>query len=265
MIAYYENRPQEFRGWIGKKLSCCAHLHQHLELVFFLEGSSVAYADTERFELQPGDVFLSFPKQIHRYESTSHEKYMILVVDPEMIPEFADLFAKSQPTCAVLHGVADEVELRDIMRRLVDLNNPRDIYESAMRRGYLLTLFAKLLPKFEYVGLQSGTSQAFHTVVDYCTQNYTKDLSLSLLEQELHISKYYISHMFSEKLQIGFNDYINSLRVSYACRHLRSSKLSVTEIGSLVGFSTPRTFNRAFLRQMGMTPSDYRKKSRKEK
>ena len=265
MIAYYENKSEEFRGWIGKKLSCCAHLHQHLELVFFLEGTSVAYADAERFELVPGDVFLAFPKQIHRYESASHEKYMILIVDPEMLPEFAELFAKSQPTCAVLRGLGQDEELKGIVRRLVDMNRPADVYESAVRRGLLLTLFGKLLPKFEYVGLQGGTSHAFRTVVDYCTQNYTKDLSLAFLEQELHISKYYISHMFSERLQIGFNDYINSLRVSCACRHLRSSKLSVTEIGSLVGFSTPRTFNRAFLRQMGMTPSDFRKQSRKGK
>ncbi|MBE6605155.1 MAG: AraC family transcriptional regulator [Ruminococcaceae bacterium] len=33
----------------------------------------------------------------------------------------------------------------------------------------------------------------------------------------------------------------------------------LTQIASLVGFNTSRTFNRAFVRQMGTTPSDYRR------
>ena len=62
----------------------------------------------------------------------------------------------------------------------------------------------------------------------------------------------------SSKLHIGFNDYINSLRVSNACKHLLNSDRSVTEISEIVGFNTLRTFNRAFFKQMGVTPSQYR-------
>ena len=38
--------------------------------------------------------------------------------------------------------------------------------------------------------------------------------------------------------------------------------MTVTEIATAVGFSTQRTFNRAFARQMGMSPRDYRKERR---
>ena len=79
------------------------------------------------------------------------------------------------------------------------------------------------------------------------------------MERELHISKYYISHLFSHKLNMRFNDYINSLRISDACRYLRHDTRSITEISELVGFSTLRTFNRAFIKQIGVTPSQYRK------
>jgi AraC-like DNA-binding protein len=80
-----------------------------------------------------------------------------------------------------------------------------------------------------------------------------------MLEEELHLSKYYISHLFGDKLGIRFNDYINSLRISEACRLLRTSTLSVTEISDASGFGTLRTFNRAFMKQMGMSPSEYRR------
>ena len=56
-----------------------------------------------------------------------------------------------------------------------------------------------------------------------------------------------------------FNDYINSLRVSKACLLLADNDKSITTISDSVGFSTIRTFNRAFLRQTGRSPSEYRR------
>ena len=40
--------------------------------------------------------------------------------------------------------------------------------------------------------------------------------------------------------------------------------MTVTEISEAVGFNTLRTFNRAFIKQMGMSPSEYRKKKKRE-
>ena len=106
---------------------------------------------------------------------------------------------------------------------------------------------------------RSSETRTLRTVVDFCSKNYNTALSLLTLEKELHISKYYISHLFSDRLGISFSDYINSIRVSHACRCLMQTDMSVTEIADFVGFNTSRTFNRAFIRHMGMPPSEYRK------
>ena len=102
-------------------------------------------------------------------------------------------------------------------------------------------------------------SGALRSIVSYCTRNFSEDLSLSVLEEKLHLNKYYISHLFSNRLGIRFNDYINSLRISEACRFLLNTDLNVTEISELVGFNTLRTFNRAFTKQIGASPTEYRK------
>ena len=80
-----------------------------------------------------------------------------------------------------------------------------------------------------------------------------------MLSDKLGLNRYYISHLFSKKLGMRFNDYINSLRISEACRMLLNSDDSVTDICFHVGFGTLRTFNRAFIRHTGRTPSEYRK------
>ena len=132
-------------------------------------------------------------------------------------------------------------------------------YRDEILRGYLTAFFGQLLPMITLDGVNPGDSHAVREVVNYCSQNYTGNLSLDLLEEELHLNKYYISHLFSSKLGIRFNDYVNSLRISHACRLLRDSELSVTEISDAVGFNTQRTFNRAFLRFRSCTPVEYRR------
>ena len=96
-------------------------------------------------------------------------------------------------------------------------------------------------------------------IVSYCTRNFMSDLSLEVLEDALHLSRYYISHLFSHKLGIRFTDYVNSLRVSEACRLLRQTDRSITEVCACAGFNTLRTFNRSFMKQMGASPSEYRR------
>ncbi len=262
MVAFYENRTDEFHARRTKDgkghIGCPAHLHYHLELAIFLEGEARAFADTKEYTLHPGDVFLTFPNQVHRYESYTKEGYYLFIVNPDILSELSRVFDGGVPTSAVLPGAANDPEIVELADKLYHIREDMPFYET-LRRGYLLTLFSKLLPQFTLTSANTGDTHTLKDIVTYCTKNYTKDLSLAELERELHISRYYISHLFSDKLKIGFNSYINSLRISYACRYLRHSDKSVTEISDLVGFGTLRTFNRAFLRQTGKTPSEYRR------
>ncbi len=266
MIAFYENRTDELfcrdcsDG--SSRLRFSAHLHSHLELVLFLGGRSAAFCDTERVELQAGDAFITFPNQIHRYESFEKEYYYLFMINPEILPELSSVFSDSMPTSALLRGMANDEEILALTKRLFEIGEDDSPFAKIKRNGYLLALLSKLLQHMELSNAIPGDSHALKAIVNYCARNFKKELSLSLLESELHISRYYISHLFSDKLKMSFNDYINSLRVSSACTYLKSDERSVTEISSLVGFGTLRTFNRAFSKQMGQTPSEYRASKR---
>ena len=268
MLAFYENRKKDHSAGDhrnGKrKLACSAHLHYHIELVLMTEGKTVAYADTERCELEGGDAFIAFPNQIHRYESTDMERYFIFIINPNLMPELTAVFTNSLPRANVIKSIANDPEITRLAEQLSALGDDDTGYAKTKRQGYLLVLFSILLARLDLTETTSGESHPLKTIISYCMQNYQNELSLSVLERNLHISKYYISHLFSDKLRIGFNEYINSLRVSFACHYLRNDNKPVTEIADLVGFSTSRTFNRAFSRQMGQTPSEYRQKHKKK-
>ncbi len=268
MLAFYENRKNDLtlREISHHRIACSAHLHHHIEVAVMLDGHAVAFADTEHETLESGDIFIAFPNQIHRYESHADEHYVLLIINPNLMPALAAVFDKKLPRKNVIKGAANDLETLRLLYRLVEINHTDDAFSATEKQGLLLMLFSRLLRLMELTADGgSGDTHPLKSIISYCMQNYQSEISLATLEKELHISRYYISHLFSDKLRIHFNDYINSLRISYACHYLRHSNRPVTEIAGMVGFTTSRTFNRAFAKQMQTTPSEYRRRETAQK
>ena len=103
------------------------------------------------------------------------------------------------------------------------------------------------------------SAQKYQGIIDKTVAVVGNEMvSLAQLEEDLHISKHYISHLFGDKLNIGFNDYINSLRITYAARLLRETNDPIIDVSENSGFNSLRTFNRAFKKHIGVSPRDYR-------
>ena len=260
---YYEKRIQDFssrRITHGEKPLCCGpHLHYHIEILYIKKGKTTAYADSQRFDVGEGDIFVSFSNQVHRFSDFDPEQYVLLIVTPEFSPELTGLLTESLPESNLLKNADRFPTLVSLLYRIDgEINHPRE-NGNLVIRGALTSFFAELLRLMPLTRTRSSETRTLRTVVDFCSKNYNTALSLLTLEKELHISKYYISHLFGDRLGISFSDYINSIRVSHACRCLMQTDMSVTEIADFVGFNTSRTFNRAFIRHMGMPPSEYRK------
>ena len=267
MPARYENRSSDIycrdSRFATKTMGYISHLHNHIELGFVMGGHTKVTVDSTVYDVHGGDIIVVFPNQIHQFETVERENYILLIVDPELMPELTSVFTSSVPLSNLIKGGADDEELLGLITRISDVYRSDQLYKDPILHGYILAFFGKLLQKIQLEDIQSRDYHVLGTIINYCTVNYDKNLSLSLLERELHISKYYVSHLMSTKLKMGFNDYINSLRISSACKHLAKKQYSITEISDLVGFNTLRTFNRAFMKQMGMTPSQYRSENQK--
>ena len=265
MEANYEIKKEDFyfrtegNGEKRTNLECTAHMHYAIEYFLLLEGETVASIDSVEYRLRAGDMCLVFPNQIHQFRTVSEEKYMLIIVSPDMLPELADTFISRIPCSALIKSEELFPGAAELMKRVGEVSKSTGEYREIQMRGLLLAFFAELFERISLTDVKNVSSHALKTVVNYCSRNFSRDLSLAILEEELHMSKYYISHLFSMKLKVRFNDYINSLRINDACRQLRQTDKTVTEISECVGFNTLRTFNRAFVRQMGMSPSEYRK------
>jgi len=84
------------------------------------------------------------------------------------------------------------------------------------------------------------------------------DLSLRMLSDVTGVTKNHISETLSQHLNVNFFDFVNERRVDEAKRLLAETDETVLSIGYDVGFNSRSTFNAAFKKHVGSTPSAYR-------
>ena len=244
-------------------LACTPHLHSDLELIYMERGAVLVQVGSRSEILKEGDVFLSFPHQIHAFSDLGKsEAYMRFTVKPEVFPEYTELFRKQVPDSPIIRSVGEIPRVDDLFRMLFDSEQEADVppvQKVKRRSGYLLALLSELLARMSLHPYAAEDANSLRDIIRYCAEHFAEGISLSSLEEELHLSKYHVSHLFNKELGMGFSEYINLLRVSEACRLLLNSPESVTRIGEAVGFNTLRTFNRAFIRHTGVSPSEYRR------
>ena len=71
-------------------------------------------------------------------------------------------------------------------------------------------------------------------------------------------------HSFKGVMKMSPMQYIISLRISMAKGYLENSSKNISEISNEVGYDNALYFSRLFRKYTGMTPTEYRKRNRKE-
>lgn len=244
-------------------LSPTPHLHTHIELVLVKEGTTHAVADDRECDVTAGDLFIAFPNQIHYYlDQTPRVPHSILIVSPEICPEFNRIFKTMRPDSPLLREAVKNEHIAHAIRGAIEARERNGSFTDSEVRGYLLVLFSELFRTMPLVENGSCETDIMKNIIHFCYENYDTDISLQSISDALHISRYTVSHLFGRKLHTGFNDYINSLRINRACELLGSGDTPITEIAYAVGYNAIRSFNRCFQDIMHMTPKEYRQMRR---
>lgn len=248
--------------FIRATLDYPAHVHDDIELVYVRRGSGTACCDGKKYALSEGAVFLVFPNQVHYYTNFEAGDYLVLIMKPSNLLRYGQIFMAGEPAnaqCCFFAGKDDgilwlmETAHREFLR---------DGYSDIIA-AYLTALFGKLLRYFKIEKADVSHGNVLK-ILQYCSSHYKEELSVDMVAENLGISSSCVSHIFSARICMHFCDYINSLRLKEAEEILRNTQYAVTEVANLSGFSTIRTFNRAFLKKYGISPSEYRKNYRKD-
>ncbi len=95
--------------------------------------------------------------------------------------------------------------------------------------------------------------------VRYLEQNFSKNISIENMCQELFVSKFHLIRKFELEMKLSPKQYITFLRIQKAKSLLTHTEKSVKEIAQIVGFKTEKNINYAFKTTLGITPNTFRK------
>ncbi len=93
----------------------------------------------------------------------------------------------------------------------------------------------------------------------YIDASYTEDIRVPQLAAMENLSNSRYSVIFKRHTGMSPGAYIIDLRMRHACELLRTTDMSVKQIGILVGYEDPLFFSKLFKNKTGMSPTQYRK------
>ena len=103
-----------------------------------------------------------------------------------------------------------------------------------------------------------STSDVVTRAKEYIELYYAKDIDLDEVSKYLQISPYYFSKLFKKKTGKNFIEYLTQIRMEHAKILLRNSSMSMKEICMEVGYSDANYFSRAFKKNVGLSPTEYK-------
>lgn len=102
-------------------------------------------------------------------------------------------------------------------------------------------------------------SLSVRKILDYIEFNLNSPLTLKSISEKFNLSAPYISSQFKKEVGTTVIRYINQLRINDAIKLLDASSMSIQDIAAYVGIPDYNYFTKVFKKDMGVTPSDYRK------
>ncbi len=226
-------------------------------LIYTENGSGVLTFNNCSYILNKGTIAFINCNQHHRIEiNQSPWTYKVFFISGLPVSFFYSSFVEDNGNLhTFLPGttVPDKIELLyDVLSKSPD--------KTLIHVRYISDILFELLME------KSRLSEMNPCVLDYIYEikydldyHYMDDITLELLEQKYHISKYQICREFTKHFHISPIQYLNRRKIEAAKKILLHTDKRINEVGRMVGFENPNNLIRQFKKKTGITPLEYRK------
>ncbi|MGG1555401.1 response regulator transcription factor [Paenibacillus ferrarius] len=160
----------------------------------------------------------------------------------------------------LFHAIAKKFELGDASLQSYLWNCQLAVRDYSSREQVLellLEMAQLVMDEVRKTRFSSG-QQMLEAIRKYVDENYTYELSLASLAEMFHLNETYLSGLFKQSVGSTFSDYVTKLRLTKAAALLEEGELKLTDIATLVGYSSASYFSTAFKKWYGKGPKEYR-------
>lgn len=95
-------------------------------------------------------------------------------------------------------------------------------------------------------------------ILKYIEEYYGQELSVQVMAEKFSYSEVYFCRLFKQHFGESFISFLTNYRIKKAVELLKTTKMSVKDVGKAVGYEDSNYFTKVFKRVMKVLPSDYR-------
>ena len=226
-----------------------AHFHPFHELIVLVRGGMTVHAAGEEIRARAGDVLL-YPARVSHQETTDP-------ADPGESLFLAFRLPRVSDTAIVrVHDARGRI--RQMIQWLHE--DQRQGGGRVRREGH--ALLASLLEEFVRLR-QGGEADLVSRTRAYAQDHLAEALSLDVLASQAALSKYYFLRAYKALTGHTPMEDVRAWRVACARDLLLSTSLPMKDIAPRAGLGNECAMSRAFRRQFGMPPGEFRRHSRR--
>lgn len=239
------------------------HRHNYFELLYFTQvtDSTIHTIDFQPIEVKTNDLIILTPNQVHAFDNKAISGYAFQFSKDY----FIDLLGASHPFSFSINPFVFRIDKQSLppIKSLIKLvvEEQDNAHRDELLRHYLKALFIHIS---ELTSVRTKyTNQSEKDIVDSVFQmvdtHFREEKQLAFYTNHLQINQRTINALLVKHTGVSLKQFIYNRTVLEAQRLLYSNDLLIKEIAYTLGFKDVAHFNKVFLKQMGITPLDFRK------
>lgn len=232
------------------------------QLLYIATGKGHFYFDGKERILTEGNMILYRPHEPQMYYYHASDKIEVYWVHFTGRDVEAVLKKYGLPETENVFYTGTSPDYQCIYREMIqELQLCRANYEELL--SLTLMRFFIMINRFIDEGKKSGSDiqNEIERATHYFNENYNKPINIDEYAESRHISTCWFIRSFKQILKVTPMQYILSLRMANAQSLLETTEDSISEIAEAVGYDNPLYFSRIFRKNVGVSPSEYRKRS----
>lgn len=249
----------------------CKPLHQfgpairnHYLFHYVISGRGRLDTGGQRYDIGPGQGFLLCPGQTSTYYADKYDPWTYAWI------EFDGLRARESVSLA---GLSEEQPIYSPKRKgsgalleeqlMYIIDHPQD---SPMRLiGHALIFLDDLVQTSKHKVSTGGSEKLrefyIKEALSFVDSHYQEDISVQDIATACGLNRSYFGRLFRDAMNLSPQQYLIQYRMAKAVQLLKSSQISIAEVGAAVGYENQLHFSRAFKAVFDMSPSEYRRRN----
>ena len=246
------------------------HHHELFEVYFFLSGRVSFKVEGRSYHLEPGDLLLINPMELHQPDIGTDTVYerIVLWIDRRYLAGLCSASGTDLAMCFNNESPGYTNLLRPTKLRRAALGQlldrlTREYYsDEAGSFAYAQGLLIQFMVEINRLAMASCPVEKreepdlVSQVLSYIGAHYQENITLESLAAEFFVSKYHLSHEFSHRVGTSIYRYVIFRRLLQA-RELMSAGHPPGEVYQSCGFGDYANFYRAFKGEYGISPREF--------